>query len=210
MGQMVSYGGNHGRISSSGSAACWPSLPYGLPPDQKGPMSGSHSLVCPFIKKLPGFAFKRSRDILGTAPARAQDIGGKTRTLNIPHWQGKSRRWLENPYHQYFCGEEYFCHELPIDPSSLSRWRGRIGEQGSELILQVTVQAGLVSGAIKASSLERISIDTAVQEKAIAFPTDARLFNRSRERLVRLAKKHGVQLRQSYSRLGPRALMWVG
>ena len=97
-------------------------------------MSGSHSLVCPFIKKLPGFAFKRSRDILGTAPARAQDIGGKTRTLNIPHWQGKSRRWLENPYHQYFCGEEYFCHELPIDPSSLSRWRGRIGEQGSELI----------------------------------------------------------------------------
>ncbi len=80
------------------------------------------------------------------------------------------RRWLENPYHQYFCGEEYFCHELPIDPSSLSRWRGRIGEQGSELILQVTVQAGLVSGAIKASSLERISIDTTVQEKAIAFP----------------------------------------
>ena len=65
------------------------------------------------------------------------------------------RRWLENPYHQYFCGEEYFCHELPIDPSSLSRWRGRIGEQGSELILQVTVQAGLASGSIKASSLER-------------------------------------------------------
>lgn len=120
------------------------------------------------------------------------------------------RRWLENPYHQYFCGEEYFCHELPIDPSSLSRWRGRIGEQGSELILQVTVQAGLASGSIKASSLERISIDTTVQEKAIAFPTDARLFNRSRERLVRLAKRHGVQLRQSYSRLGARALMWVG
>ncbi len=120
------------------------------------------------------------------------------------------RRWLENPYHQYFCGEEYFCHELPIDPSSLSRWRGRIGEQGSELILQVTVQAGLASGAIKASSLERISIDTTVQEKAITFPTDARLFNRSRERLVRLANKHGVPLRQNYNRLGPRALMWVG
>ena len=57
------------------------------------------------------------------------------------------RRWLENPYHQYFCGEEYFCHELPIDPSSLSRFRKRIGEKGCKLILQVTVQAGLVSGA---------------------------------------------------------------
>ena len=102
------------------------------------------------------------------------------------------------------------CHELPIDPSSLSRFRKRIGEEGSELILQVTVQAGLTSGAIKSSSLERVTIDTTVQEKAVAYPTDARLFNRSRERLVRLAKKLGVQLRQNCNRLGPRALMWVG
>ena len=120
------------------------------------------------------------------------------------------RRWLENPYHQYFCGEEYFCHELPIDPSSLCRFRKRIGEEGSELILQVTVQAGLVSGAVKTSSLERVTIDTTVQEKAVAYPTDARLFNRSRERLVRLAGKLGVRLRQNYNRLGPRALMMVG
>jgi IS5 family transposase len=69
------------------------------------------------------------------------------------------RHWLENPYHQYFCGQEYFCHELPIDPSSLSRFCKRIGEKKFELILQVTVQ-----------------------EKAIACPTDARLFNRSRQR----------------------------
>ena len=51
------------------------------------------------------------------------------------------RRWLENPYHQYFCGQEYFCHKLPIDPSSLCRFCKRIGEKSSELILQVTVQA---------------------------------------------------------------------
>ncbi|MGI6638782.1 MAG: transposase [Desulfobulbus sp.] len=52
------------------------------------------------------------------------------------------RCWLENPYHQYFCGQEYFCHELPIDPSSLCRFRKRINEKGSKLILQVTVQVG--------------------------------------------------------------------
>jgi len=80
------------------------------------------------------------------------------------------RRWLENPYHQYFCGQEYFCHKLPIDPSSLSCFRKRIGEKGPELILQMTVQAGLISGAVKASSLERVTIDTTVQEKAIAIP----------------------------------------
>ena len=120
------------------------------------------------------------------------------------------RRWVENPYHQYFCGEEYFRHELPIDPSSLSRWRKRIGEQGSELILKLTVKAGLVSGAVAPASLERVIFDTTVQEKAVAFPTDSRLFNRSRERLVQLAVTHGLRLRQSYSRLGRQALMKVG
>jgi IS5 family transposase len=81
------------------------------------------------------------------------------------------RRWVENPYHQYFCGEEYFRHELPINPSSLSRWRKRIGEQGSESILKLTVQAGLASGAVAPASLERVIVDTTVQEKAVAFPT---------------------------------------
>src|SRR5574343_2113060 len=28
--------------------------------------------------------------------------------------------WVENPYWQHFCGEPYFQHEPPIDPSSLS------------------------------------------------------------------------------------------
>jgi IS5 family transposase len=49
-------------------------------------------------------------------------------------------------------------------------------------------------------------VDTTVQEKAIAFPTDSRLYNRARERLVRLARAHGVPLRQSYVRVGPRLL----
>ena len=35
------------------------------------------------------------------------------------------RRWVENPYYQYCCGEEYFRHQLPIDPSSLSRLPSR-------------------------------------------------------------------------------------
>ena len=120
------------------------------------------------------------------------------------------RRWVENPYHQYFCGEEYFRHELPIDPSSLSRWRKRIGEEGAELILKLTVQAGLATGAVAPTSLERVIVDTTVQEKAVAYPTDSRLYNRSRERLVKLAAVWGIRLRQSYSRLGRQALMKVG
>jgi len=120
------------------------------------------------------------------------------------------RRWVENPYHQYFCGEEYFRHTLPIDPSSLSRWRKRIGKEGAELILQHTVTVGLASKTVKPSSLERVVVDTTVQEKSIAYPTDCRLYNRSRERLVRLALQQGIRLRQSYHRLGPQALLKAG
>jgi len=120
------------------------------------------------------------------------------------------RRWVENPYHQYFCGEEYFQHRLPIDPSSLSRWRKRIGAEGAELILKLTIPAGLSSGAVRPSSLERVVVDTTIQEKAVAYPTDSRLYNRSRERLVKLAAEQGIRLRQSYQRLGSQALLKAG
>ena len=114
--------------------------------------------------------------------------------------------WVENPYWQYFCGETYFQHRLPIDSSSMSRWRKRIGEKGSEKILAETLKAGLRSGAVKETSLKRVNVDTTVQPKAVRYPTDSRSYNRCRERLVRLADKHGIKLRQSYARLGPRAL----
>jgi len=116
-------------------------------------------------------------------------------------------RWVENPYWQYFCGEQYFQHELPIDPSSLSRWRKRIGEEGAEVILAATVQAGVASKAVKESSFERIIIDTTVQPKAVTNPTDAKLYNHAREILVRLCRDAGIDLRQSYSRIGPRTAM---
>ena len=120
------------------------------------------------------------------------------------------RRWPENPYYQFFCGESYFQHNLPINPSTLSRWRKRIGENGAQFILKQTVSIGLRCKAVKESSLERVSVDTTVQCKAVRHPTDARLYNRSRERLVRLSMQHGLRLRQSYARLGPRAELKAG
>jgi len=119
-------------------------------------------------------------------------------------------RWIENPYWQFFCGESYFQHQLPVDPSSLSRWRKRIGEKGAQFILKMTVVTGVESEAVKKFSLERISVDTTVQSKAIRYPTDSRLYNRSRERLVKLAHQFNVSLRQSYVRLGPRAQLKAG
>lgn len=62
--------------------------------------------------------------------------------------------WLENPYWQYFCGEQYLQTELPINPSSLTRWRKRIGEEGVETLLTVTIEAARAAGLIRKNSVE--------------------------------------------------------
>ena len=119
-------------------------------------------------------------------------------------------RWVENPYYQHLTGETFFQHRSPIDPSSLTRWRNRIGEEGVEWLLTQTIEAGRKSGAIDDASLKRVAVDTTVMEKAIAHPTDARLYERARAQLVVLAQEAGMELRQSYARLAPRLAMQVG
>src|ERR1700726_768601 len=116
-------------------------------------------------------------------------------------------RWVENPYYQYFCGEEFFQHRLVFDRSSLTRWRNRMGEERLQALLQESLSVGTKTEAIKPSELSRVIVDTTVQPKNVMFPTDARLLNRAREKLVRLAKHHGVVLRQSYQRVGKFALI---
>jgi transposase, IS5 family len=114
-------------------------------------------------------------------------------------------RWRENPYWQFLCGCEYFEHDLPCDPSSLTRWRHRIGPAGMEKLLAATIKTGLASGTVKPSSLERVIVDTTVQPKAIAHPTDSQLYLKAIRALVRQAKRHGVVLRQAHTRLAKRA-----
>lgn len=110
--------------------------------------------------------------------------------------------WVQNPYWQYLSGMRYFQHELPLDPSSMSRWRGRAGQAGAEELLEQTIRVGLEMKAIKPSELERVNVDTTVQEKHVRFPTDSRLYERARERLVKAAAAEGIKLRQNYKRVG--------
>ena len=115
-------------------------------------------------------------------------------------------KWVENPYWQYFCGEETFQHELPCHPTSLLKWRQRVGVDGVEKLLKHVLQSAMNQQALKPSEVTRVNVDTTVQEKAIAFPTDARLYDKARRALVRFARKHHLKLRQSYVRLGKQAL----
>ena len=119
-------------------------------------------------------------------------------------------RFLENPYWQYFCGFEYFQHEFPLEPTTLVKWRKRIGEEGMEKLFYQTLATAQKLGLLRKSHLNKVNIDTTVQEKAIAFPTDARLYYKMRVKLVKAAAEHGIELRQSYRRLGKRALVIQG
>jgi transposase, IS5 family len=116
-------------------------------------------------------------------------------------------RWVENPYYQLFCGEEFFQHKLTFDRSSLTRWRQRMGEEKLVTLIQGSLSVATRAGAAKPADFSKVIVDTTVQPKAVAFPTDAKLMHRAREQLVKLAKKTGVDLRQSYARVGKHALI---
>ena len=118
--------------------------------------------------------------------------------------------WIENPYVQYFTGETYFQTESPLDSSSLTRWRKRIGEEGVETLLMVSIEAARRIGMMKAASVDHVIVDTTVMPKAVAYPTDSRLLEKSRQHLVKLANEHQIDLRQNYNREAPRLAAQIG
>lgn len=113
-------------------------------------------------------------------------------------------RWVENPYWQYFCGMKYFMHEQPIDPSLMTRWRKMLGDGGMEKLLAGTIDVGLRMKVITDKSLKNVNIDTTVQEKAITYPTDAKLYHAMLRKLSKLTKRCGLKLRQTYGRVSKR------
>jgi len=128
----------------------------------------------------------------------------------LKHMEGLSdeaicRRWVENPYFQYFCGAQFFCHKLVLDRSSMTRWRARIGADKLELLLAETLAVALRTQAVSVRAMERVTVDTTVQTKAVAHPTDSHLLMRGIERLNALAKRHNIKLRQSFCRVGRQA-----
>ncbi|GAB5560612.1 MAG: hypothetical protein SynsKO_22590 [Synoicihabitans sp.] len=118
--------------------------------------------------------------------------------------------WVENPYWQHFSGRQFFEHRMPIHPSSMTRWRHRLGEAGAEVMLKATIETALSMGAMRASQVHHVNVDTTVQTKAVRYPTDARLYDRARERLVKEARHAGLSIKQSYRRVGRRLVMMAG
>lgn len=111
-------------------------------------------------------------------------------------------RWAENVYWQFFCGETYFQSSLPCDPSNLTRFRRALELAGVEEMLAKTIEAAVALDAVKPQEFERVIVDSTVQEKAIAHPTDSRLLEVARAKVVLLAKRAGMGLKQTFEREG--------
>jgi transposase, IS5 family len=103
-------------------------------------------------------------------------------------------RWVENPYWQYFCGEVNFQHNLPFDRTELIKFRKRIGDEGAEQLLKMSIHLF----PKKEIHEKEVLIDTTVQEKNITYPTDVKLQKKIIENCRKIAKKEKVQLRQIY------------
>jgi len=119
-------------------------------------------------------------------------------------------KFCENPYWQYFCGYETFQHKFPCHPTTLVKWRKRIGEKGIEKLLSHTIDTAKREGLLPEKLMKQVNVDTTVQEKAITFPTDTKLCHRMRIKLVLAAKKREIKLRQTYVRVGKRACVMQG
>jgi IS5 family transposase len=90
------------------------------------------------------------------------------------------------------------------------KWRQRVGVEGSEKLLKESLAAAQREAVLTPTEVKRVNVDTTVQEKAIAVPTDARLYHKARQAVIRGARRCNFKLRQSYVRLGKRAVVNQG
>ncbi len=116
--------------------------------------------------------------------------------------EGVVERWGETPTWQFFAGQAYFEHRRPCDATTLVKFRKLLGEEGVEELLAQTINVAVDLKLIKPQELSRVIVDSTVQEKAIAHPTDSRLLETARIKLVDAAKAVGISLKQTFAKEG--------
>lgn len=179
-------------------------------------LNPNHSL-CKVANKINWDAFDTA-----LADCYAEDIGAPAKATRLMvglHYlkyafdesdETVVEKWIENPYWQYLCGYDYMQHECPIHPTSMTKWRNRLGSDKLETLLAETIQMALREKFVRKSELTQVTVDTTVQEKNITHPTDAKLLGKAIEALGKAAKEHHIPVRQSYRRVAKRAQIKAG
>jgi hypothetical protein len=106
--------------------------------------------------------------------------------------EGVVERWGETPTWQFFSGQAYFEHRRPCDASTLVKFRQLLGDEGVEELLAQTVNVAMALKLIQPQELEQVLVDSTVQHKAIAHPTDSKLLETARVKLIEVTQAfHG-------------------
>lgn len=116
--------------------------------------------------------------------------------------EGVVARWADTPRWQFFSGCAYYEDRQPCDATTLVKFRQLLGEEGVEELLAQTINVAVDLKLIKPQELARVIVDSTVQHKAIAHPTDSRLLETARVKLVEAAKNAGIDLKQTFAKEG--------
>jgi IS5 family transposase len=126
--------------------------------------------------------------------------------LYLAHHDGHSdeavlQRWSESVPYQHFSGGDdgYYEHRKPCDASQISRFRQAIGEDGVEYLMHITLRVAVAIQAIPVEAFQSLIVDSTVQEKAIAHPTDSRLLEVARYHVIKAAQRVGFRLKQTFA-----------
>jgi IS5 family transposase len=116
--------------------------------------------------------------------------------------EGVVARWADTPRWQFFSGCAYYEDRQPCDATTLVKFRQLLGEEGVEELLAQTINVAVDLKLIKPQELSRVIVDSTVQHKAIAHPTDSRLLEIARAKLLDAAKGVGIALKQTHAKEG--------
>jgi IS5 family transposase len=108
-----------------------------------------------------------------------------------------AKKWVRDPYMQYFCGMRCFEHRFPFDPSAFVHFRKRIGKEGFQKIFNYSVRMHQEDGTISTNVKWHLS-DTTVQENNTTYPTDSKLCKKVIDHCNRIALEARIKLRRTY------------
>ena len=163
-----------------------------------------------FLRKARSSVAMPDLDLFGEAPVATGRISnaGRPRVplrvmialLYLKHAfnesdEGVVQRWADTPRWQFFGGWAYYEDRMPCDATTLVKFRKLLGDEGVEELLAQTINAAVEMGLIAKSELSRVIVDSTVQQKAIAHPTDSRLLEVARDKLDRRGtalKRHSL------------------
>jgi transposase, IS5 family len=170
-----------------------------------------------FIRKAHAGVAMPDLDLFGEAPAAVGRMSnaGRPRVplrimvslLYLKHAfnesdEGVVERWADTPRWQFFSGCAYYEDRQPCDATTLVKFRQLLGDEGVEELLAQTVNTAVELQLIKPQELKRVIVDSTVQHKAISHPTDSKLLETARMKLVEVAKAAGLELKQTYAKEG--------